>query len=66
MSYDFLILAPGTQYHPPVPTGIDPKVLDERRKAKPCEIRELVTMPEFVLFCLDCVISIVQSEKIVL
>ncbi|KAM7541142.1 hypothetical protein Aperf_G00000033576 [Anoplocephala perfoliata] len=38
MSYDFMILAPGTQYHPPIPIGFDPKYLAERRCKDPCEL----------------------------
>uniref|UniRef100_A0A5K3F7N3 DUF4821 domain-containing protein n=3 Tax=Mesocestoides corti TaxID=53468 RepID=A0A5K3F7N3_MESCO len=38
MSYDLLVLAPGTQYHPPMPTRIDPKVIAERRRKPPCEV----------------------------
>lgn len=37
MSYDFLILAPGLQYHPPSPIGIDPKVIADNRRQNPCE-----------------------------
>lgn len=37
MSYDFLILSPGMQYHPPTPIGIDPKFIAERLRKNSCE-----------------------------
>ncbi|CDS40732.1 conserved hypothetical protein [Echinococcus multilocularis] len=37
ISYDFLILSPGMQYHPPTPIGIDPKLICERSRKNPCE-----------------------------
>ncbi|EUB63759.1 hypothetical protein EGR_01382 [Echinococcus granulosus] len=37
ISYDFLILSPGMQYHPPTPIGIDPKFIGERSRKNPCE-----------------------------
>ncbi|KAL5111909.1 Cilia and flagella-associated protein 61 [Taenia crassiceps] len=37
MPYDFLILSPGMQYHPPTPIGTDPKFIAKRHRKNPCE-----------------------------
>ncbi|VDM18506.1 unnamed protein product [Hydatigera taeniaeformis] len=37
MPYDFLILSPGMQYHPPTPVGTDPKFVAEKHCKNLCD-----------------------------
>ncbi|KAM3185959.1 hypothetical protein ACTXT7_005307 [Hymenolepis weldensis] len=37
ISYDFMILTPGTQYHPPIPIGVDSDFTTAERKNNTCD-----------------------------